>query len=138
MVIQNAERFGLSQLHQLRGRVGRGANRSYCILVTKSKLSETTRRRMDIMTETTDGFRIAEEDLRLRGPGDLQGTEQSGLPFDLKVADLVRDQEMMAVCREAAQQVIQQDPYENLSQHQVVWRRLQALSGRRTDFSAIS
>ncbi len=138
MVIQNAERFGLSQLHQLRGRVGRGANRSYCILVTKSKLSETTRRRMDIMTETTDGFRIAEEDLRLRGPGDLQGTEQSGLPFDLKVADLVRDQEMMAVCREAAQQVLQQDPYENLSQHQVIWRRLQALSERRTDFSAIS
>lgn len=138
MVIQNAERFGLSQLHQLRGRVGRGADKSYCILVTGTKLSETTRRRIDIMTETTDGFQIAEEDLRLRGPGDLQGTEQSGLPFDLKIADIVRDTDMMTVCREAAADVIKNDPYESLSQNQLIWRRLKQLTKRRKDFSNIS
>lgn len=138
MVIWNADRFGLSQLHQLRGRVGRGADRSYCILVTSHKLSDTTRRRIGIMTETTDGFRIAEEDLKLRGPGDLQGTEQSGLPFELKIADLVRDSELMAVCREAASRVIEQDPYENLSQNQVIWRHLKLLTSNRKDFSNIS
>ena len=138
MVVWNADRFGLSQLHQLRGRVGRGADRSYCILVTSHKLSDTTRRRIGIMTETTDGFRIAEEDLRLRGPGDLQGTEQSGLPFELKVADLVRDSEMMAVCREAAANVIEGDPYENLSQNQLIWRHLRLLTADRKDFSNIS
>lgn len=138
MVIWNADRFGLSQLHQLRGRVGRGAERSYCILVTKQKLSETTARRIGIMIETTDGFRIAEEDLKLRGPGDLQGTEQSGLPFELKIADLVRDSEMMAVCREAAAKILKDDPYENLSQNQVIWRHLQKLKANRKDFSNIS
>lgn len=138
MVVWNADRFGLSQLHQLRGRVGRGADRSYCILVTSHKLSDTTRRRIGIMTETTDGFRIAEEDLRLRGPGDLQGTEQSGLPFELKVADLVRDSELMAVCREAAAKVIEGDPYENLSQNQLIWRHLRLLTADRKDFSNIS
>ena len=138
MVVWNADRFGLSQLHQLRGRVGRGADRSYCILVTSHKLSDTTRRRIGIMTETTDGFRIAEEDLRLRGPGDLQGTEQSGLPFELKVADLVRDSELMAVCREAAANVIEGDPYENLSQNQLIWRHLRLLTADRKDFSNIS
>ncbi len=138
MVIQNADRFGLSQLHQLRGRVGRGADRSYCILVTDSRLSDTTRRRIGIMVETTDGFRIAEEDLRLRGPGDLQGTEQSGLPFELKISDIVRDADLMAVCREAAAGLIANDPYESLSQNQLVWRHLKLLSRHRRDFSCIS
>ena len=138
MVIQNADRFGLSQLHQLRGRVGRGADRSYCILVTQGRLSDNTRRRIGIMTETTDGFLIAEEDLRLRGPGDLQGTAQSGLPFELKIADVVRDNELMAVCREAAAKTLQQDPYEQLSQNAVIWRQLKVMTERRTNFSAIS
>lgn len=138
MVIQNAERFGLSQLHQLRGRVGRGGDRSYCILVTDTKLSETTQRRIAIMTETTDGFQIAEEDMRLRGPGDLQGTEQSGLPFELKIADIVRDTDLMTVCREAASDVLGKDPYESLSQNYIIWHRLKQLSNRRIDFSNIS
>lgn len=138
MVIQNAERFGLSQLHQLRGRVGRGGDRSYCILVTDTKLSETTQRRIAIMTETTDGFQIAEEDMRLRGPGDLQGTEQSGLPFELKIADIVRDTDLMTVCREAASDVLAKDPYESLSQNYIIWHRLKQLSNRRIDFSNIS
>ncbi len=138
MVIQNAERFGLSQLHQLRGRVGRGADRSFCILVTKTKLSENTRRRIGIMTETTDGFRVAEEDLRLRGPGDLQGTEQSGMPFDLKIADLTRDGELMAVCREAAARLLEHDPYEQLPQNSVAWTQLRLLTARTKNFSAIS
>ncbi len=138
MVIENADRFGLSQLHQLRGRVGRGAEHSYCILVTHQKLSDTTSRRIAIMTETTDGFRLAEEDLRLRGPGSLQGTEQSGLPFELKVADIVRDADLMAVCREAARNLLEADPYENLSQHKIVWQQLRLLQKHRKDFSAIS
>ncbi len=138
MVIENAERFGLSQLHQLRGRVGRGADRSYCILVTRSRLSDVTTRRIGIMTETTDGFRLAEEDMRLRGPGSLQGTEQSGLPFELKVADIVQDAELMAVCRSAARQLIDADPYENLSQNRIVWEHLRFLNSDRKDFSAIS
>ncbi len=138
MVIENADRFGLSQLHQLRGRVGRGADHSYCILVTHQQLSESTARRIAIMTETTDGFRLAEEDLRLRGPGSLQGTEQSGLPFELKVADIVRDADLMEVCREAARNLIEADPYENLYQHKIVWQQLQFLQKHRKDFSAIS
>ena len=90
MVIENAERFGLSQLHQLRGRVGRGADQSYCILVTGYKLTEDTRKRIQIMVDTNDGFEIAEADLKLRGPGDLEGTQQSGVAFDLKIADIAR------------------------------------------------
>ncbi len=139
MVIQNADRFGLSQLHQLRGRVGRGAERSYCLLVTQNRrLSDTTRRRIGIMTETTDGFLIAEEDMRLRGPGDLQGTAQSGLPFELKIANVVRDADLMAECREAASRILSQDPYENLAQNAVLWKQLKVVTARRTDFSAIS
>ena len=138
MVIEDAERFGLAQLHQLRGRVGRGGNQSYCVLVTGYKLSETTRRRIGIMVETTDGFRIAEEDLKLRGPGDLEGTQQSGLPFDLKVANVVRDAEMMSVAREAAETVLQADPYENLPQHHMVWSTLRQMKDRNVNFSAIS
>lgn len=138
MVIQNADRFGLAQLHQLRGRVGRGGDRSYCLLMTGGKLSENTRRRMQVMTETTDGFEIAEEDMRLRGPGDLEGTAQSGIPFELRIANVVRDADLMAIAREAARRILEQDPYEHLSQNAVVWNRLRTLKKRPVNFSAIS
>ena len=103
MIIENAERFGLSQLHQLRGRVGRGADQSYCILVTGYKLAEDTRKRLEIMVRTNDGFEIAEADLKLRGPGDLEGTQQSGIAFDLKIADIARDGQLLQYVREVAQ-----------------------------------
>lgn len=138
MVVQNAERFGLSQLHQLRGRVGRGAERSYCILVTASQTNETTRRRMNIMVDTNNGFIIAEEDLKLRGPGDLQGTAQSGLPFNLKIAGITQDAELMAEARKAAGELLQQDPQQNLPQNAIVWRELRKRRQTTTDFSAIS
>ncbi len=138
MVVENAERFGLAQLHQLRGRVGRGNKQSYCILVTKDKLSDTSRRRMQVMTESNDGFEIAEEDMKLRGPGDLEGTAQSGMPFDLKIANIVKDQELMEAAREAAAQVLQADPEQNLPQNEIVWSHLQSLKKERTNFSAIS
>ena len=98
MIIENAERFGLSQLHQLRGRVGRGADQSYCIRVTTYKLTEETRKRLEIMVRTNDGFEIAEADLKLRGPGDLEGTQQSGIAFDLKIADIARDGQLFNMC----------------------------------------
>ena len=110
MVIQNAERFGLSQLHQLRGRVGRGADQSYCILVTNYQLGKTSTKRVQIMTETNDGFEIAEADLKLRGPGDLEGTKQSGMAFDLKLANLARDGQIVQLARDAAAQVLDEDP----------------------------
>ena len=110
MVILEAQRFGLSQLHQLRGRVGRGADQSFCILVTPYKLSEDTRKRIDIMCDTNDGFRIAEADLKLRGPGDLEGTQQSGMAFDLKIADIARDGQLVQMARETAQPIIEEDP----------------------------
>ena len=138
MVIENADRFGLAQLHQLRGRVGRGAEQSYCILMTNNNLSDTTRRRMQIMVETTDGFVIAEEDLKLRGPGDLDGTAQSGMPFDLKIAHIVRDQALMEVAREAAGDVLEQDPEEALPQNQVVWKQLRMLKKGQVNLSEIS
>jgi ATP-dependent DNA helicase RecG len=138
MVVEEAQRFGLAQLHQLRGRVGRGADQSYCILVTGRALSETTRKRMQIMTETTDGFKIAEEDMRLRGPGDIEGTAQSGIPFDLKIANLVKDVELMAVAREAAARFLEQDPNQNLPQNATTWQRLRAIKSQQTDFSQIS
>jgi ATP-dependent DNA helicase RecG len=138
MVVEEAQRFGLAQLHQLRGRVGRGADQSYCILVTGRALSETTRRRMQIMTETTDGFKIAEEDMRLRGPGDIEGTAQSGIPFELKIANLVKDVELMAVAREAAARFLEQDPNQNLPQNATTWQRLRAIKSQQTDFSQIS
>ncbi|MDE6329683.1 MAG: ATP-dependent DNA helicase RecG [Muribaculaceae bacterium] len=110
MVIENAERFGLSQLHQLRGRVGRGADRSWCILMSKSKMSATTRKRLHIMTETTDGFLISEADMKIRGPGDMEGTQQSGIAFELKIADLTRDGQIVALAREMAQRVLAGNP----------------------------
>ena len=124
MVSENAERFGLSQLHQLRGRVGRGASQSYCILVTDYKLSEDTRKRMDIMTSSNDGFEIAEADLKLRGPGDMEGTQQSGIAFDLKIANLARDEQLLKFVREVARGVVVADPQCNSEQYRIVWERL--------------
>lgn len=138
MVIENAERFGLAQLHQLRGRVGRGSSQSFCVLVTKRELSETTRRRMQIMVETTDGFEIAEEDMKLRGPGDLEGTAQSGMPFELRIANILKDTEMMSVARDAAAKILEQDPEENLPQNQIIWSQLRRLKKQQVNFSAIS
>ncbi|MBQ5645333.1 MAG: ATP-dependent DNA helicase RecG [Bacteroidaceae bacterium] len=127
MVIENAERFGLSQLHQLRGRVGRGASQSYCILVTDYKLSEDTRKRMEIMTTSNDGFEIAEADLKLRGPGDMEGTQQSGIAFDLKIANLARDEQLLKFVREVARGVIEADPQCNSPLYRVVWERLRSI-----------
>ena len=110
MIIENAERFGLSQLHQLRGRVGRGADQSYCILLTPIEISKDTRKRMDIMVATNDGFRIAEADLQLRGPGDLEGTQQSGLPFELHIASLSTDGQLLDIARQAAMDILDKDP----------------------------
>ena len=110
MMIQNAERFGLSQLHQLRGRVGRGGDQSYCILLTDNEISSDTRKRMNIMVETNDGFRIAEADLQLRGAGDIEGTQQSGTPFDLHIANLATDGHMVALTRQAAKEILDADP----------------------------
>ena len=127
MVIENAERFGLSQLHQLRGRVGRGAAQSFCLLVTDFKLSEDTRKRMEIMTTSNDGFEIAEADLKLRGPGDMEGTQQSGIAFDLKIANLARDEQVLKYVREVARSVVEADPECNLPQYRVVWEHLREI-----------
>lgn len=138
MVIQNAERFGLSQLHQLRGRVGRGASQSYCILVTKYDLSRDTRRRIDIMTETNDGFEIAEADLRFRGPGDLEGTQQSGIAFDLKLANLARDGQIVQLARDTASDVLDEDPTLALPRNHIMVERLRYLKRDNMDWSNIS
>jgi len=138
MVIENAERFGLSQLHQLRGRVGRGADQSYCILVTSYKLSEETRKRLEIMVKTNDGFEIAEADLKLRGPGDLEGTQQSGVAFDLKIADIARDGQLLQHVREVASEIIEKDPTGVLVENEILWRQLQALRKTHVNWSAIS
>lgn len=138
MVIENAERFGLAQLHQLRGRVGRGAEQSYCVLMTKDHLAEHSLRRMQVMVESTDGFVIAEEDMKLRGPGDLEGTAQSGMPFDLKIANIIKDQDLLEVAREAASNVLEHDPQRNLPQNEIVWTHLAQLKKTMINFSAIS
>ena len=138
MVIENAERFGLSQLHQLRGRVGRGADQSYCILMTGYKLSEETRKRIQIMVDTNDGFEIAEADLKLRGPGDIEGTQQSGVAFDLKIANLARDGQLLQYVREVAERIIDDDPQATGPENAVVWRHLAEIRKRNVDWSAIS
>ena len=135
MIIESAQRFGLSQLHQLRGRVGRGAEQSYCVLITPYELSSDTRKRMEIMTESNDGFVIAEADLKLRGPGDLQGTQQSGIPFNLKIADLVKDNSILFRAREVAEKIIEQDP--SLANHIVLKQQLSRLSGNRYEWGRI-
>lgn len=138
MIILDAQRFGLSQLHQLRGRVGRGAEQSYCILVTNHKLTKETKRRIDIMCETNDGFEIAEADLKLRGPGDLEGTQQSGMAFDLKIANIAKDGQLVQLAREEAQKIISIDPDCNLPEHQLLWKRLKELRNSNIDWTAIS
>lgn len=138
MVIENAERFGLSQLHQLRGRVGRGADQSYCILVTSYKLSEETRKRLEIMVQTNDGFEIAEADLKLRGPGDLEGTQQSGVAFDLKIADIAKDGQLLQYVREVAGRIIDEDPTGVLPENEILWRQLQSLRKTNVNWAAIS
>ena len=138
MVILEAQRFGLSQLHQLRGRVGRGADQSFCILVTPFKLSEDTRKRIDIMCETNDGFRIAEADLKLRGPGDLEGTQQSGMAFDLKIANIARDGQLVQLARDEAQKIIDDDPQCQSPKYQMLWNRLRQLRKTNVNWAAIS
>ena len=138
MVILEAQRFGLSQLHQLRGRVGRGADQSYCILVTCYELSADTRKRIDIMCETNDGFRIAEADLKLRGPGDLEGTQQSGMAFDLKIADIARDGQLVQMARDEAQQIIDEDPLCCSDRYALLWRRLKELRKTNINWGVIS
>ncbi len=138
MIILDAQRFGLSQLHQLRGRVGRGADQSFCILVTNHKLTDITRKRIDIMCDTNDGFRIAEADLKLRGPGDLEGTQQSGMAFDLKIADIARDGQIVQMARDEAQQIIETDPTCEKTEYQMLWNRLRELRKSNINWAAIS
>jgi ATP-dependent DNA helicase RecG len=138
MVILDAQRFGLSQLHQLRGRVGRGAEQSYCILVTNNKLADDTRKRIDIMCDTNDGFRIAEADLKLRGPGDLEGTQQSGMAFDLKIADIARDGQIVQMARDEAQAIIDDDPTCEKERYAMLWNRLRELRKTDINWAAIS
>ena len=138
MVILDAQRFGLSQLHQLRGRVGRGAEQSYCILVTPFQLSKETQTRMDIMCSTNDGFCIAEADLKLRGPGDLEGTQQSGMAFDLKIADIARDGQLVQMARDEAQKVIDNDPECNRLENEILWNRLREIRQTNVNWAPIS
>lgn len=139
MVIENAERFGLSQLHQLRGRVGRGGSQSYCILVTDYKLSEDTRKRMEIMVGSNDGFEIAEADLKLRGPGDIEGTQQSGIALDLKIASLSRDEQLLQYVREVAREIVEADPQCENPLYRVLWEQLRIIKKRNNwNWGAIS
>jgi len=138
MIIENAERFGLSQLHQLRGRVGRGADQSYCILLTGYKLATETRKRMDIMVRTNDGFEISEADLQLRGPGDLEGTTQSGMPFELKIANLAQDGKMLEIARNTALEVLEDDPTLSKPENYVLNTQLRKLKTNTLNWGVIS
>ena len=138
MVILDAQRFGLSQLHQLRGRVGRGAKQSYCLLVTPHALATETRKRIDIMCDTNDGFRIAEADLKLRGPGDLEGTQQSGMAFDLKIANIARDGQIVQMARDEAQKIIDDDPDCAKPEYATLWNHLRELRNTNINWAAIS
>lgn len=138
MIIENAERFGLSQLHQLRGRVGRGAEQSYCILMSKHQIAKTTRQRLELMTQTSDGFLIAEADMQMRGPGDIEGTMQSGIPFDLHIANLATDGQIIQLARRAAEKLIDSDPNLSLPENSLFARELAAASKGIRDWSRIS
>ena len=138
MVIENAERFGLSQLHQLRGRVGRGGGQSYCILMSKPNISKVTRQRLEIMTSTTDGFIVAEADLKMRGPGDIEGTMQSGIAFDLKIANLAQDGQIVQIAHNYAEKILDADPDLSLPQHRILSDTLSMLYQRKLDLSRIS
>ncbi|MBQ9201527.1 MAG: ATP-dependent DNA helicase RecG [Bacteroidales bacterium] len=138
IVIQNAERFGLSQLHQLRGRVGRGADQSYCVLLTSYKLSQDGRKRIDIMTSSNDGFEISEADLKMRGPGDIEGVQQSGMPFDLKIADLARDGQLIEYARRLAQEILKEDPDLETPGNVLLKNGLKKRYGKRINWGVIS
>lgn len=138
MIIENAERFGLSQLHQLRGRVGRGADQSYCILITGFKLATETRKRMDILTRTNDGFEIAEADLQLRGPGDMEGTQQSGMPFELKIANLAQDGKMLEIARRFALEILDEDPKLEKPENMTLSSQLKKLKKNAVNWGIIS
>ena len=138
MIIESAERFGLSQLHQLRGRVGRGADQSYCILLTGVKLSSDSRKRMEIMTRTNDGFEISEADLQLRGPGDMEGTQQSGIPFELKIADLAKDAQMLEIARNTAWDILEEDPTLSKPENRMLVLQLKKMKNNAVNWSAIS
>lgn len=138
MIIENAERFGLSQLHQLRGRVGRGADQSYCILMTHQKIQKETRQRLEIMTSTTDGFVIAEADLKMRGPGDMEGTMQSGIAFDLHIANLATDGQIVQLARDAADDTLDKDPELALPENSILRSELLQQASKAVDWSRIS
>jgi ATP-dependent DNA helicase RecG len=131
MVIESAERFGLSQLHQLRGRVGRGAEQSYCILMSSFKISNESRKRLSTMVRTNDGFEIAEVDMKLRGPGDLEGTQQSGIGFDLKIANLSKDGEILKLARSEASAILDKDPFLKMDENKVLFENIRT---KQTDF----
>ena len=138
MIIENAERFGLSQLHQLRGRVGRGAEQSFCVLMTHQKIARDTRKRLEIMTQTNDGFLIAEADLKLRGPGDLEGTMQSGIPFNLRISNLAHDGQIVKIAREAANEILDIDPEIKSPLHRMLVKQLGFLFDKTIDWGLIS
>jgi len=138
MVIESAQRFGLSQLHQLRGRVGRGAEQSFCILLTGFKLAAETRKRMEIMVRTNDGFEISEADLKLRGPGDMEGTQQSGLPFDLKIANLAQDGKMLEIARRTALEILETDPQLEQIENRVMGNQLKKMKTNTLNWGSIS
>lgn len=138
MLIENAERFGLSQLHQLRGRVGRGADESYCVLMSKVSIAKDTRKRLEIMTQTSDGFLVAEADMQMRGPGDMEGTLQSGMPIDLKIASLATDGEILSLARQEAQLVLDADPLLQAPRHAPIAREMQLLFNKAIDWGMIS
>ncbi len=138
MIIENAERFGLSQLHQLRGRVGRGADQSFCVLMTKYELAKETKERLKLMTQTTDGFIIAEADMKMRGPGDIEGTMQSGLPFELHIANLATDGQIIQMARDTAEQILDLDPDLRMPQHLSLAHAVTASLNRNQDWSRIS
>jgi ATP-dependent DNA helicase RecG len=138
MVIENAERFGLAQLHQLRGRVGRGGEQSYCILMSRYDLAQDTRKRLEIMAETNDGFVIAEADMRLRGPGDMEGTQQSGIAFELHIANLAQDGQILQLARDIAMEVLEKDELLELPHNYTLRKELQRCYAKKVNWGQIS
>jgi ATP-dependent DNA helicase RecG len=138
IVIENAERFGLSQLHQLRGRVGRGDNQSYCVLMSSDKLSDEAKKRLETMVRTNDGFEIAESDLKLRGPGAIEGTQQSGIPFDLKIANLSVDNEILTHARNKAMEILENDNELEKEDNQILKEELNKIRSKQTNYSIVS
>ena len=138
MIIENAERFGLAQLHQLRGRVGRGAEQSYCILMTSYKINQDTRKRLELMTETNDGFRIAEADMQMRGPGDMEGTQQSGIAFNLQIANLAKDGQILQAARDEANALLDSDERLEHPENYIVRKELSRIFERQKNWGLIS